>query len=83
MVRPDRQLEAVVLLRPRAELDHLGKLVGRVDVHDRDRYVAAEGLLDQPEEHVRVLAHGPEHRRPLEAVEGLAHEVDALGFEFV
>ena len=82
-VRPDDQLEAVVLLRPDPEVQHLGELVGRVDVDDGEGHVAAERLLGQPEEDVGVLAHRPEHRRLLEAVEGLAHQVDALRFEFV
>jgi hypothetical protein len=82
-VRPDLQVEAVVLLGPAAELEHLRELVGRVDVDDGEGHVPAERLLREPEQDVRVLAHGPQHGGPLEAVEGLAQKVDALGFEFV
>ena len=40
-----------------AELDHLGKVVARVDVHDRERELArTKCLLGQPQQHDRVLA---------------------------
>jgi hypothetical protein len=43
--------------------------------------VAEECLLGQPHHDVRVLAQGPQHGQLVDAVEGLAQDVDALRFQ--
>jgi len=69
---------------PVAELDRLGEVVPRVDVHEREREAArAEGLFGQPEEDDRVLAAGEEQHGPLELGRDLAHDVDRLRLERV
>ena len=67
-----------------AVLDHLGEVVARVDVHDREGELAGpERLLREPEQHDRVLAAGEEEHRPLELGRELAHDVDRLRLELV
>ncbi len=69
---------------PVAKLDHLGEVVARVDVHDREGEPARpERLLGEPQEHDRVLAPGEEEDRPLPLGGDLAHDVDRLGLELV
>ena len=78
--------EALAQLRdpPVTELDHLGKVVTGVDVHERKREAArAKRLLGQPEQHDRVLAAGEQEHRPLELRGDLAHDVDCLRLELV
>jgi len=65
-----------------AELDHLGEVVARVHMHQRERELGRpERLLGQPHEHERVLAAGEEQDGALELGGHLAHDVDGLGFE--
>ena len=67
-----------------AVLDHLGEVVTRVDVHDRERELGrAKGLFGQPEHHDRVLAAGEEQHRTFALGSDLAHDVDRLGLELV
>src|SRR3954449_404734 len=67
-----------------AELDHLGEVVSRVDVHDRERELRrAESLLGEPEQHDRVLAAGEEQHGPLSLGGDLAHDVNRLRLELV
>ncbi len=67
-----------------AVLDHLGEVVARVDVHDRERELRrAERLLGEPQHDDRVLAAGEEQHRPLTLGGDLAHDVDRLGLERV
>src|SRR3954447_1017818 len=67
-----------------AELDHLGEVVSRVDVHDRERELRrAERLLGEPEQHDRVLAAGKEQHGPLSLGGDLAHDVNRLRLELV
>ena len=67
-----------------AELDHLGEVVPRVDVHDREREAAGpEGLLRQAQEDDRVLAAREEEHRPLELAGDLAEDVDRLCLQLV
>ena len=67
---------------PVAILDHLGDLVVRVDVHQRQRNMAEEGFARQPEQHGAVLADRPQHAQVLEVAIGLTQDVYALGLEF-
>src|SRR5204862_4525592 len=65
-----------------AELDDLGEVVARVDVHQREREARrAERLLGQAQQHDRVLAAREEQHGALELRGDLAHDVDRLGFE--
>ena len=65
-----------------AELDHLGEVVARVDVHHREREPAGpECLLGQPQEHDRVLAAGEEQHGTLQLGRHLAKHVDRLRLE--
>ncbi len=69
---------------PVAELDRLGEVVTRVDVHQREREATgAEGLLREAQEHDRVLAAREEEHRPLELRGDLAHDVDRFRLERV
>ncbi len=69
---------------PVAVLDHLGEVVPRVDVHQREGEAArAERLLGQAQQHDRVLAAGEQQHGPLELGGDLAHDVDGLGLELV
>ncbi len=77
------QVEAPLERQPVAVLDHLRHLVGRVDVHERDRHVAEERLARQVQEHRAVLADGPQHADVAEPAVRLAQDVDALGLERV
>ena len=81
LVDPHHQIEAVVVLRPRPEFEHLRKLVGRVDVDDGKGHMAAEGLLGEPDEDVGILAHRPRHGDILESVLRLAKEENRLVLE--
>ncbi len=65
-----------------AELDHLGEVVARVDVHQRERERRrAKRLLGQAQQHDRVLAAAEQQHRPLEFGRHLAHHVDRLGLQ--
>src|SRR6188472_1205036 len=67
-----------------AELDRLGEVVARVDVHEREgEATGAERLLGEPQENDRVLAAGEEEHRAFELGGDLAHYVDRLGLERV
>jgi hypothetical protein len=82
--RRDHEALAELGDAPVAELDRLGEVVPRVDVHEREREAArAEGLFGQPEEDDRVLAAGEEQHGPLELGRDLAHDVDRLRLERV
>ena len=52
------------------------------DVNERKRHMPEERLARQPQQHGRVLANRPEHGQVLKLVERLAHDVNALLFEF-
>ena len=65
-----------------AELEHLGEVVARVDVHDREGEARRpEGLLGEAQEHDGVLAAGEEQHGPLELRGDLAHDEDGLRLE--
>src|SRR6476620_1943549 len=81
-----RDDEALAQLRNAtvAELDHLGEVVARVDVHDRERELRrAERLLSEPQQHDRILAAREEQHGPLSLGGDLAHDVDRLRLELV
>ena len=79
----DDQVQLPLLRVAVAERVHLAELLAGVDVHHRERHMAEERLLGQPDHDVAVLAQGPEHGQPVDAVEGLAQDVDALRFELI
>ena len=65
-----------------AVLDHLGEVVPRVHVHDRERQRArVEGLARQVQQHGGVLAAGEQQHAALELGGHLANHVDGLGLE--
>ena len=65
-----------------AVIDHLGKVVPRVDVHDREGdALRPAGLRGEVEEHGRVLAPGEKQRGTLEFGDHLTNNVDRLGRE--
>jgi hypothetical protein len=67
-----------------AELEHLGEVVARVDVHHGERERAwAERLLGEPEEDDRVLAAGEQQDGTLELRRDLPKDVHGLGLERV
>jgi hypothetical protein len=64
---------------PVAELDHLGEVVPRVDVHQRKRERGrAKRLLSQPQQHDRVLPTAEQQHRARQFGRHLAHHVDRL-----
>src|SRR3982750_4260274 len=69
--------------RPIAKLEHLGKLVGRVDVQYGKWHAAKERLVRQPDENVRILPHRPWHDDIFERVIRLAKNENALALERV
>src|SRR3546814_395430 len=52
-------------------------------MHDRERHMAEKGLACQPDHDVAVFPERPQHRQLVDAVEGLAQDVNALRFELV
>ncbi len=79
-----RDLQALAELghAPVAELDHLGEVVPRVDVHQRKgERSRTKRLLREPQQDDRVLAAAEQQHRPLEFGGDLAHHVDRLGLE--
>ena len=62
---------------------HLRKFLAGIDMHRGKRHMAEEGLAGEPDNDIAVLAHGPEHGQAIDAVEGFAQDVDALGFELI
>ena len=79
----DQQLQAPLLAVARAKIVHRLELLAGVDVQHRQRHVAEEGLLGQPQHDVAVLAERPQDRELVEFGVRLAQHVDALGFEAV
>ena len=78
----DDQVEAELLGHLAAKLDHFAELPRRVDVEQREgRLRRMERLHGEVQHHRAVLADRVEHHRPLALGDGLAHDVDALGFE--
>src|ERR1019366_327238 len=61
----------------------LGKLVGRVDMDDRERDVPGKGPFREPEEDVGIFAHRPKQANFFEGVISLAKEVNTVRFQFV
>src|SRR3546814_3582 len=52
-------------------------------MHDRERHMAEEGLAGQPDHDIACFPQRPQHRQLVDAVEGLAQDVNALRFELV
>ena len=78
----DEQRQADLRHQPVAELDHLGEVVARVHVQQRERHLARrERLLREPHEHDRVLAAAEQQRGALTLGRDLADDVDGLGLE--
>ncbi len=66
-----------------AEGIHFRELLAGVDMHHGKRHPPEERLAGEPDHDVGVLAQRPQHGQPVDAVEGLAQDVDALRFEAV
>ena len=81
LVLADNQVQAPFAGQPIPVLDHGGDFVAGVDVQERERHVAQEGLAREPQEHRRVFAHGPEHGKIVEVLVRLPQDVDALILE--
>ena len=77
------QIEIVMLRRPFAKLQHLGKFVGRVDVQKWERHFPKKRFAREPDENVRILPHRPRHGDVLERVIRLAKNKNALVLELV
>src|SRR4026207_1928926 len=77
------KFEVVMFRRPFTELQHLWKLVGRIDVQNGKRNAPQESLAGKPDQHVVVFTHGPGHADTLERVIRLAENKDALVLEIV
>src|SRR3954453_4974305 len=79
----DGQIEIPLLAVVIAEAIHLRKLLAGVDMEGRERQTAEEHLARQPDHDVGVLAERPQQVDLLEAAEGFAEDIDALGLELV
>jgi len=67
---------------PVAEVDHLGEVVPRVDVHHRERQPpGTEGLEREVQEHDGVLARREEQDGALPRGDDLAEDEDGLALE--
>jgi hypothetical protein len=83
LVLPVDEREPPLGHEPIAIGDHLGDLVRRVDVHERERHMTAERLPRQPQHDRAVLADRPEHAELCEVGIRLAQEVHAAMLEGV
>lgn len=79
----DDQIEVVMLGRPLAELQHLGKFVGRVDVQHGKRNLSKKGFAREPDENIGILPHRPRHGDVFESVISLSKNKDALVLELI
>ena len=79
----DDQIEVVMLRRPLAELQHLGKFVGRIDVQHGKRNLSEKGFACEPDKNIGVLPHRPRHRDILEGVISLSKNKDALVLKLI
>ena len=75
------QIEIPFLRIAVAELVHLRELAPGIDMHDRKRQLAVEGLAGQPDHYVAVLAERPQHAQAGHQGSRLAENVDALAFQ--
>src|SRR5476649_2303434 len=62
---------------------HLRKFFAGIDMHDRKRHAAEEGLARQPDHHVGILAERPQQRDVFQPREGLAKNENTLRFEVI
>src|SRR6266481_9854486 len=79
----DDEIELVMLRGPFTKLQHLGKLVGRVDVQNGEWNLAKKRFAREPDENVRILSHRPRHGDIFEAVIRLAKNENALVLEVI
>src|SRR6266567_8628604 len=77
------KIEVVMLRGPFTKLQHLGKLVGCVNVQDRKRNFSKKRFTGEPDENIRILAHRPRHGDVLEGVIRLPKNKNALVLELV
>ena len=77
------ELEALLLHDAIAERDHLGKVVARVDVEEREGDAAGrERLLGDAQERDRILATGEEEDRTLALGHHFSNDEDRLVLQF-
>lgn len=81
LVLADDEIQPPLAGEPVAVFDHRRNLVARVHVQERERHVAEESLAREPQQHGRILAHGPEHAEVVEVLVGFAKDVHTLVFE--
>jgi len=80
--RGDDQPLAELVQPPVAELERLGEVVARVDVHHGERErCRTERLLGEPEQDDRILAAAEQQHGTLELRCDLAHHLHRLGLE--
>ncbi len=63
--------------------DHLGNLVSRVDMDQRERHVAEERLAGEPEQHRAVFPDRPQHSQLREAVVRLTQNMNTPALQLL
>src|SRR5438105_15845750 len=79
----DDEIKLVMLRGPITKLQHLGKLVGRVDVQNGKWDLSKKRFASEPDENVGIFPHRPRHRDVLEGVIRLPKNENALVLELV
>ena len=79
----DDEIELVMLRGPFPKLQHLGKLVGRVDMQNWKWNLSKKRFAGEPDENIGILPHRPRHGDVFERVIRLAKNENALVLEFI
>src|SRR5438046_2495105 len=77
------KIKVVMLCCPFTKLQHLGKLIGRVDVQDRKGDLPKKRFAGEPDKNVGILPHRPRHGDVFEGLIRLAKNENALVLELV
>ena len=82
LILVDDQFDADFARVAVAKLDHLGKFVTGVNVHQRKRDFAREkGLLRQAQHHRGIFSDGIQHHRPRELRRSFPENLNAFGLQ--
>src|SRR6266699_4357378 len=72
-----------MLRGPFPKLQHLGKLIGRVNVQNRKWNLSKKRFAGEPDENIGILPHRPRHGDVFEGVIRLAKNENALVLEVI
>ena len=79
----DDQVEVVMLCRPIAKFQHLGKFIGCVDVQNGKRNLSKKRFAREPDENIGILPHRPRHGDVFEGMISLSKNKNALVLELI